>query len=142
MSRYQFSLQSLLDQTREEAASEAAVAKAKALINTTEPGRGHARQSTNASVHGAVGGEELLASLAEEDRESGDTTGLQRIKHAMKRTEALRRPKAWYFFQQPSPGVDMDHGRPFPVRCCPSVGWQATLKGRTYSELTAWTGLG
>ena len=149
MSKYQFSLASLLDQTREDVASEAAVAKAKALLETPQPlegqtdeaeGEGGGEGSPTSKGHGARAQEDLLVSLAEEEAGPGDSVAVQRIKHAAARTEALRQSKEWHFFQPSSPVDDQADRPPFPDWSCPSDsdGWQAMLKGE--KEGSMWPG--
>ncbi len=75
---------------------------------------------------GGVDHEDLLASVVGED--AGDTGELRKIQHAMKRTEALRRPQTWYFFRQPT-NNDIPPRRPFPEESLAESRWQAMLRG-------------
>ncbi len=134
--KYQFDLQSLVRQTKAEAAAEEAVAKARAVLDAppaAAPGDQQAakRQLDDVDVDDASVGEDehekLLASVV--DVQGDDAAGLQKIRHAMRRTEALRQPKSWYFFRQASSGEGHDR-LAFPHASLPRDGWQAALKGK------------
>lgn len=70
----------------------------------------------------------LLASLVDDEDEEEETMGVEKIKHAMNRTEALRKPVAWNFFNLPHPGRE-EGERQFPVQSPPLNGWLAVLEG-------------
>lgn len=132
--KYEFSLGSLLDQTEKDAAAEAGILEARAALALPDPIADNPTESTktpNLGVEsashkdGEEAGEELLASVV---KEQGGQRELQKIMHAMNRTEALNRPKAWYFFKEGSTNVTRE------VRECPEEGirsarWQEMLRG-------------
>ncbi|KAI9817457.1 MAG: hypothetical protein M1827_001067 [Pycnora praestabilis] len=102
MPKYKFSLDSLMARSEKDLAAEAEVYQAR--VRMWSPMRdtevNQATDTSNASVARPVDDETnvdqgLLASVVQEDNEDG---GLQKILHAMERTEALNREKAWYFF--------------------------------------------
>lgn len=137
--QYKFSLGSLLDQTEKDAVAEAGILEARAALAlpdpTTDIPRGPS-QTSNPNAEdanhrdGKEAGEGLLASVV---KEQGGQRDLQKIMHAMNRTEALNRPKAWYFFKDGSTNVGRE------VRDCPecvsSVRWQAMLRGQIMESL-------
>jgi hypothetical protein len=134
--KYQFDLQSLVRQTKAEAAAEEAVAKARAVLDApphaaTSDQQTAQRHLDDDDVDDASVGEEehekLLASVV--DAQGDDAAGLQKIRHAMRRTEALRQLKSWYFFRQASSGEGHDR-HAFPHASLPRGGWQAALKGK------------
>ncbi|KAI9787903.1 MAG: hypothetical protein M1816_007389 [Peltula sp. TS41687] len=127
---YKFSLGSLLNQTEKDAAAEADILEARATLAIPDPTAGSPNEPTKTShVEGAKDkdrgedGEELLASVV---KGQGGQGHLQKIMHAMNRTEALNRPRAWYFFEEESSEI----GR--QVQICPewtpSVRWQSMLR--------------
>ena len=144
MAKYQFSLELLVNQTKEDAASEAAVAKARAILQAPEAVLDHFEDEEDDNdpqneeiryVHPKNHGtdfnqEHLLATVLDKQGEDG---GLQKVKHAMRRTEALRRPRAWYFFSPVRSGTVRDE-QPLPESSLASTGWQTALRGTTISR--------
>ncbi|KAI9887930.1 MAG: hypothetical protein M1823_000319 [Watsoniomyces obsoletus] len=143
MSTYKFSLESLLDRTREADASEAAVAKARASLTSPEHdpdaiSNSTAEDASSEEEDAGVDQEDLLASVVGGD--AGETGELRKIQHAMKRTEALRRPQTWYFFK-PSMNHDIRPRRPFPEESLSKSGWQAMLRDPVLRQQAFLTGL-
>ena len=128
--RYKFSIASLVDQTERDHASDASVAKAKVLLAPNkDPSRpppvegvtSNANDEDDGNQHGA-----LLSSVLSEDR---DQIEMRKVMHAMKRTEALNRPKVWHFFADTAEAADetIPARKPFPVHRLSPSGWQFML---------------
>lgn len=131
--KYKFSLGSLLDQTEKDAAVEADISEARAALALPDPTADSPKGSTKTSKltvqrgghkDGEEADEELLASVV---KEQGGQRDLQKLIHAMNRTEALNRSKAWYFFKEGS--ADSRRQVQDCPECIPSVRWQSMMRG-------------
>ena len=129
--KYKYSLDSLVNHTKRDIASEAGVARAQDALG---PGKGVLQPVDHASVeawplqdrHGRDGGGLVTSVLGPTTEEKE----VQRIMHAMKRTEALKRTRVWSFFEQASTSPTPPRPR-FPTDALPTAGWQAMLRGRS-----------
>lgn len=128
--KYTFSLDSLVDRTEKDAASEAGVARARQAIqlSTAQSDLQHGVDRTSDPLIEPTNEVDrgLLKSVMDQSTEKG---GMQKIMQAMNRTEALNRPKTWSFFHQQAPNLTVER-RPLPEECLSSSGWEAMLKGR------------
>ena len=130
--KYKFSLASLVRQTERDVLSEAHLAKAESSLN-----RGRTRGETsearsNASKDGLD--TSLLQTVVNEDEGRGE---MQKVLHAMKRTEALSRPLAWYFFE-PKTLRDESPRMPFPkINKTEEPDWRRILNGMSSSGKAA-----
>jgi hypothetical protein len=130
--QYKFSIASLVAQAEEDDASEARIAKAESVLRKdanqslgTEP----ERNSRNGSVNEVD--KSLLGTVLGRDEAQG---GMQKVMHAMKRTEALSRPMTWYFFD-PTYVVPPSCERGFPDYCLADSGWESLLGGNITDAL-------
>ncbi|KAI9852822.1 MAG: hypothetical protein M1838_005043 [Thelocarpon superellum] len=135
--QYRNSIASLVGQTEKDAASEAEVAKAKIIIDQDSSlARTHAATASTAPKGGATD-DSLLASVVAADREGSE---VQKIMHAMQRTEALNRTKVWFFFKERT-SEKASTPPPFPAKVLRNRGWQSLLKDRSSRQITFLSGL-
>jgi hypothetical protein len=116
---YKFSMATLVAQAEQHSASETRIAKAEAALRKnagqhldSETQRGEVEKSLLGVV---LGGDEAQS-------------GIQKVMHAMKRTEALSRPMAWYLFDAGAT-VPPSCNRDFPEDCLAGSGWESLLAG-------------
>lgn len=130
--KYKFSLASLVSQTEEEVLSEAHLAKAESCLNRGRVSRDTSKARSNASKDGLD--TSLLQTVVNEDEGRGE---MQKVLHAMKRTEALSRPLAWYFFD-PKILRDESPRMPFPnINKAEEPDWRRILNGMSSSSKAA-----
>ena len=130
--RYKFSLDSLVEQSEKDTASEADVAQARLQFQASESAfaeqRGLGQQGFSiASTF--VGSEQVNECLLESVTSgSGEGAPLHKVLHAMKRTEALHRAKSWSFFRD---GYPCSNGKPppFAEQAITAGSWQGLLSG-------------
>ncbi|KAI9716804.1 MAG: hypothetical protein M1812_005144 [Candelaria pacifica] len=141
--KYKFSLDSLVSRTEKDAASEAEVFKARALMCdpaiTKEQDSNDAMEvdSKAAAANHAVNVDQgLLASVIKEETEGG---GMHNVLHAMKRTEVGNREKAWYFLDEKDM-LGSTHRSPFPHSSAPSKDWRKLLSESASREQTFLSG--
>ncbi|KAK5288551.1 hypothetical protein LTR16_003325 [Cryomyces antarcticus] len=125
--KYKFSLNSLVAQSKKHTAAEARITKAKALLElsdgTDTPELDDAGVVRDGS--GANDMEERLTAAVGGDGQEDDTA--QRVLQAVKRTEGLLQEKVWHFFNE---GERNEKScEPFPRDSLAMAGWTTVLKG-------------
>ncbi|KAI9850231.1 MAG: hypothetical protein M1824_003578, partial [Vezdaea acicularis] len=121
---YKFSLQTLVAESRKGQASEEKVARARAALGqrkSEDVKMEDASKSVIAPEEAEVD-EGLLASVAGDPEREG---GVQKVLHAMKRTEALSREKAWNFFSEEN--QTPISRLPFPENAVSRDTWQGVF---------------
>ncbi len=133
--KYKFSLDSLVSRTEKDAASEANVFRARAMMwdagKTTEPDDDDTMEDgpkLAALKHAVKVDHGLLASVVQEETEGGG--GVHSVLHAMKRTEVGNREKVWHFLD--NKGMEESpQAIPFPYQSLPSKGWKNVFSGQS-----------
>ncbi|KAI9838892.1 MAG: hypothetical protein M1819_004100 [Sarea resinae] len=126
---YKFSLDSLVERTVEDVASEAGVAEARAILGpaSMRSQRQSGEQTGHTTPGMSRGGEhaqtQLIASVMNESAEDGH---YNRILHAIERTDALYSEKGWYFFED-GPTSETEKYNTFPIKTIHSDAWRGVL---------------
>ncbi|KAI9697395.1 MAG: hypothetical protein M1836_004673 [Candelina mexicana] len=137
--KYRFSLDSLVSRAEKDAASEAEVFRARAMMwnpaVTSEQDHNDAMDvdsQTAATENDVETDQGLLAAVVTEETEG---SGVHSVLHAMKRTEVGNGEKVWYFLGDRSM-LGSTHRLPFPHKSLPSKNWQTVLGDSTSREQT------
>ncbi|KAI9809311.1 MAG: hypothetical protein M1825_002602 [Sarcosagium campestre] len=120
---YKFSLASLVDHAEKEIASEADVKRAKIALKVNDDEAGEGGNDTEAESSNNID-RSAVVSMVQEGQEQGNA---QKMMNAVSRTEVLRRPKIWHFFDRDAAKRSSIHS-PFPDRQLSRIGWTRKLE--------------
>ncbi|KAI9659679.1 MAG: hypothetical protein M1829_006552 [Trizodia sp. TS-e1964] len=121
--QYKFSLESLVVQNKEQLAAASRSAQARAALHLLSRNDGEDGKRTGDRVDEPTAiNKSLLASVV---GESGEEAGMKKVLHALQRTEALNRGKAWSFFSPRKAAAKRPY-HAFPTQVI-SDGWQHEL---------------
>ncbi|OJJ43139.1 hypothetical protein ASPZODRAFT_74944 [Penicilliopsis zonata CBS 506.65] len=125
--KYKFTLDSLVTHTVDDNETEAGVSKVRAAYDAAE------KESAAARENGGRLRETLLASALGTGDKNDDASDIQRLLHAVRRTEALDQDKAWYFFKQGVSSSSPSHPLPpkFPASKVSARTYEAVLRDPT-----------
>ncbi|PGH11383.1 hypothetical protein AJ79_04884 [Helicocarpus griseus UAMH5409] len=123
--KYQFSLDTLVQDAADDKETEAKVAKIKQSFQPSVP----------PEKRGGALRDEVLASAVEDET---DTKGIQRLRDAVERTETFAMGRSWLFFEEDSPAVPQPE---FPSELLQPGSWEDTLKDPSSRGRAFFTGV-